>query len=67
MREKQAHVLRCFDPKRRKPIEISDLRNIVSDKNTQDQINDIQLQDWLIKQEYIKHCPTPNCHFSFLN
>ena len=67
VREKQAQALCCFDPKCKKPIEVTDLRNIISDKNIQNQVNDIQLQKWLNGQENIKHCPTVNCHFSFVN
>lgn len=67
VREKQTQALKCFDPSCKRPIDITDLRKIVYDKNTQNQINDIQLQEWLTQQANMKHCPTPNCHFSFVN
>lgn len=67
VRDKQTQALKCFDPSCKRPIDITDLRKIVYDKNTQNQINDIQLQEWLTQQANIKHCPTPNCHFSFVN
>lgn len=67
VRDKQTQALRCFDPSCKRPIEIDDLRKIVYDKNTHNQINDIQLQEWLTQQANIKYCPTPNCHFSFVN
>lgn len=67
VRDKQTQALKCFDPSCKRPIDIADLRKIVYDKDTQNQINDIQLQEWLTQQANIKHCPTPNCHFSFVN
>jgi hypothetical protein len=67
VKDKQTQALKCFDPSCKRPIDIADLRKIVYDKNTQNQINDIQLQEWLTQQANIKHCPTTNCHFSFVN
>ena len=67
VKDKKTNALCCFDPSCKKPIEINDLRKIVYDKNTQEQINDIQLREWLIAQANIKHCPTPNCTSSFVN
>lgn len=65
--DKQAQALKCFDPSCKRPIDIADLRKIIYDKDTQNQINNVQFDKWLTTQENIKHCPTTNCHFSFVN
>ena len=65
--DKQATTLKCLDRQCKRPIEINDLRKIVYDKNKQNAVNDIQMQEWLTAQANIKHCRTTNCQFSFVN
>ena len=59
-------TLRCPTPGCRS-IDVEDVRKITRDRAKRDQLQTIQLDEFLAAQPNARHCPTPNCPYSFIN
>lgn len=66
LKDKSTRAFKCPTPNCNHLLE-NDAQKISNDQKKHEQLSDIQLQEWLTKQEAIKNCPTPNCGFSFIN
>lgn len=66
LREKNTQALQC--PQCHQAMNENDVRNIThNNRNKLDAFQDITTQEWLMQQQDARHCPTPNCPFSFIN
>lgn len=65
--QKRTTTLKCPDMRCNRGIEERDLKKIIYNKSQQEEIADIQLQEWIRQQPGAKNCPTTNCAYAFIN
>lgn len=66
LQEKNAVQFKC--PQCAKKIEELDVRKIVNnDYKKLESYYDVLVQEWLNVQSSVKHCPTPDCSYRFIN
>lgn len=66
IRLRSTDPLRCSNPGCRRPISEHDVRAIASGEQL-NSYNDVATQEWINRQPGVRHCPTLNCRFSFIN
>jgi hypothetical protein len=66
--EKSTVSLKCPNPECKKPMTEQDIRTIThNNRNKLTAYADITTKEWMLTQDNAKQCPTPNCHFVFIN
>ncbi len=66
IKDKNTRAFKCPTPKCNHLLE-DDLHKITQDHAKLAQLSEILLQEYLIKDQHTKNCPTPDCGFSFIN
>jgi hypothetical protein len=59
--------IKCPSRECKKQIEQKDIQELMRDPKVMQKIDTLQLKRWLASQKNVKHCPTANCNFSFIN
>ena len=65
--QKRTATMRCPADRCNHTISENDMRKIIYDKDQQEEVAAIQLQEWIRQQPNAKQCPTANCTYAFLN
>lgn len=48
------------------PLPAADIHSFLTHEQ-KSTLNELQTNDWLLKQQNVKNCPTPDCNFAFIN
>lgn len=68
IKDKSSAQLRCPDTRCAHALDQADVIRITRDNRRKiDALADIALKEWLAQQPNVKHCPTPNCRYAFIN
>lgn len=65
LKEKDTDHFKC--PACKEHFDETDVQKVTENRNKLNAFYDVQLKEYLAKDNSVKHCPTPDCPYSFIN